>query len=96
MPPARIPDVTSQGAINIDDAQATRRGVSLDLGALGFTFWVAPVVDIHIGTLTLRDVALSAGIDRLRAEGVALPVTVRGITAGGLQLEQLTVNQITL
>lgn len=96
VPSARIPDVTSQAAVNIDDAQATRRGVSLDLGVLGFTFWVAPVVDIHIGTLRLHDVALSAGVDRLRVEGIALPVTVHGVTAGGLQLQQLTVNQITL
>ena len=88
--------MVSQGAVNIDNAQATRRGVSLDLGVLGFTFWAAPVVDIHIGTLTLSNVSLSAGIDRLRVEDVAVPVTVRGVTAGDLRLEQLTVNQISI
>lgn len=96
VPAARVPNIVSQGAINIDNAQATRRGVSLDLGVLGFTFWAAPVVDIHIGTLTLSNVALSAGIDRLRVEDVAVPVTVRGVSAGDLRLEQLTVNQISL
>ncbi len=70
-PSAQVPNVVSQGAVNIDNAQATRRGVSLDLGVLGFTFWVAPVVDIHIGTLTLSNVSLSAGIDRLRVEDVS-------------------------
>jgi hypothetical protein len=96
VPAAQVPNVVSQGAINIDDAQATRRGVSLDLGILGFTFWAAPVVDIHIGTLTLSNVSLSAGIDRLRVEDVSVPVTVRGVTAGDLRLEQLTVNQISI
>ena len=71
MPSAQVPNVVSQGAVNIDNAQATRRGVSLDLGVLGFTFWAAPVVDIHIGTLTLSNVSLSAGIDRLRVEDVS-------------------------
>ena len=96
VPAAQVPTAVSQGAINIDDAQATRRGVSLNLGVLGFTFWAAPVVDIHVETLTLSNVALSAGIDRLRVEGVSVPVTVRGVSAGGLRLEQLTVNQISL
>ena len=96
VPSAQVPNVVSQGAVNIDNAQATRRGVSLDLGILGFTFWAAPVVDIHIGTLTLSNVSLSAGIDRLRVEDVSVPVTVRGVSDGDLRLEQLTVNQISI
>jgi hypothetical protein len=96
VPAASVPNVVSQGAVNIDDAQATRRGVRLNLGILGFTFWVAPVLDIHIGTLTLSNVSASAGIDRLRVEGVSVPVTVQGVTAGDLRLDTLTVNQISL
>jgi len=96
VPAAQVPNITSQGAVDIANAQATRRGVELDLGVIGFTFWVAPVVDIHIGTLILSNVSLSAAIDRLRVEGVSLPVTVHGVSAGDLRFEQLTVNQISL
>jgi hypothetical protein len=96
VPTAQVPNIVSQGAVDIANAQATRRGVELDLGVIGFTFWVAPVVDIHIGALTLSDVSLSAAIDRLRVEGVSLPVTVHGVSAGDLKLNQLTVNQISL
>jgi hypothetical protein len=96
IPAAQIPSVVSQGAVDIEDAQATRRGVSLSLGLFGFTFWVQPVFDIHIGQLTLTDVNASASIDRLRLEGVSAPVTSRGVTMGDLQLEQLTVNQISI
>ena len=96
MPAAQVPNVVSQGAVDIANAQATRRGVELDLGVIGFTFWVAPVVDIHIGTLTLTNVSLSAAIDRLRVEGVSLPVTVHGVSAGDLRFEHLTVNQISI
>jgi len=96
IPAAQIPNVVSQGAVDIEDAQATRRGVSLSLGLFGFTFWVQPVFDIHIGQLTLTDVSASASIDRLRLEDVSAPVTIRGVTMGDLQLEQLTVNQISI
>ena len=96
VPAAQVPNVTSMGAVDIANAQATRRGVELDLGVIGFTFWAAPVVDIHIGTLILSNVSLSAAIDRLRVEGVSLPVTVHGVSAGDLRFERLTVNQISL
>jgi hypothetical protein len=96
IPSAQIPNVVSQGAVDIEDAQATRRGVRLSLGLFGFTFWVQPVFDIHIGQLTLTDVTAAASIDRLRLEDVSAPITVRGVTMGDLQLEQLTVNQISI
>jgi hypothetical protein len=96
VPATRIPNIVSTGAVNIDDAQVTRRGVRLNLGILGFTFWVRPVVDIHIGALTLGDVALSLAIEKLRLENVGVPVTVRGVSLGNLALEQVTVNQISL
>lgn len=67
---AQVPNATSQGAVDIANAQITRRGVELDLGMIGLTFGAAPVVDIHIGTLILSNVSLSAAIDRLRVEGV--------------------------
>jgi hypothetical protein len=96
IPSAQIPNVVSQGAVDIQDAQATRRGVSLSLGLFGFTFWVQPVFDIHIGQLTLSDVTAAASIERLRLEDVSAPVTIRGVMLGDLQLEQLTVNQISI
>ena len=96
IPSAQIPNVVSQGAVDIEDAQATRRGVSLSLGLFGFTFWVAPVFDIHIGQLTLSDVTAAASIERLRLEDVSAPVTIRGVRMGDLQLEQLTVNQVSI
>ncbi len=96
IPSAQIPNVVSQGAVDIENAQATRRGVRLSLGLFGFTFWVQPVFDIHIGQLTLTDVTAAASIDRLRLEDVSAPITVRGVKMGDLQLEQLTVNQISI
>jgi hypothetical protein len=96
IPSAQIPNVVSQGAVDIQDAQATRRGVSLSLGLFGFTFWVAPVFDIHIGQLTLSNVIAAASIERLRLEDVSAPVTIRGVRMGDLQLEQLTVNQVSI
>jgi hypothetical protein len=96
IPSAQIPNVVSQGAVDIQDAQATRRGVSLSLGLFGFTFWAAPVFDIHIGQLTLSDVTAAASIERLRLEEVSAPVTIHGVRMGDLQLEQLTVNQISI
>jgi hypothetical protein len=96
IPSAQIPSVVSQGAVDIDNAQATRRGVSLSLGLFGFTFWVHPVFDIHIGQLTLTDVTAAASIERLRLEDVSAPMTIRGVNLGDLQLEQLTVNQVSI
>jgi hypothetical protein len=81
--------VRSQGSVDIEGAQATRRGVSPSLGTFGFTFRVRPVFDIHIGALTLNDVSAAAAIERLRLEGLSAPVTIRGVMLGELQLEQL-------
>lgn len=96
IPAAQVPVVRSQGSVDIEGAQATRRGVSLSFGIFGFTFWVRPVFDIHIGALTLNDVSAAAAIQRLGIEGVSAPVTIRGVTLGELQLEQLTINQVSL
>jgi hypothetical protein len=96
IPSAHVPNVVSQGAVDIENAQATRRGVSLSFGLFGFTFWVQPVFDIHIGQLTLSDVTAAASIARLRLEDVSAPVTIRGVRMGDLQLEQLTVNQVSI
>jgi hypothetical protein len=41
-------------------------------------------------------VSAAAAIARLGIEGISTPVTVRGVTLGELQLEQLTINQISL
>jgi hypothetical protein len=96
IPSAQIPNVVSQGAVDIEDAQATRRGVSLSLGLFGFTFWVQPVFDIHIGQMTLSNVTAAASIQRLRLEDVRAPVTISGVMMGDLQLQELTVNQISI
>jgi hypothetical protein len=96
IPSAQVPNVVSQGAVEIEDAQATRRGVSLSLGLFGFTFWVAPIFDIHIGQLTLSNVTAAASIARLRLEDVRAPVTIRGVRMGDLRLEELTVNQVSI
>ena len=96
VPSLQIPNAASSGPVNIDDARVTRRGVALDLGVLGFTFWVQPIIDIHIGKLTLGNLSLSAGVDRLRIENLSAPVTVRDIAVGDLQLQQVTVNHISL
>jgi hypothetical protein len=96
VPSTQIPQAVSTGAVNINDVQASRRGVSLNLGVLGFTFWVQPIIDIHIETLTLGNVSLSLGIDRLRLENVSAPVILKGINLGNVELQQVTVNQISI
>lgn len=96
IPSVQIPSVVSQGAIDIEDAQASRRGVRLSLGLFGFTFWVRPVFDLHIGQLVLSDVSAATSIDRLRLEELSAPLTIRGVRMGDVQLEQLTVNQISI
>lgn len=96
VPSTNVPQIVSTGAVNVQDAQATARGVSLNLGVLGFTFWVTPVVDLSIEALTLSDIALALAVDKLRVEGVSAPLVVKGVSIGDLALEQVTVKQISL
>jgi hypothetical protein len=46
--------------------------------------------------LTLDDITLRASLGALRLEGITSPVTLRDIALGDVQLQQVTVNQITI
>jgi len=94
IPSTSIPDVQS-GAFGID-AQATSRGLKVDFGIFGFTFWVTPIVHMHIGSMTLHDLGLSANVGSIDVQNIHVPLDVKGITLKTLKLHNLTVTDVSL
>lgn len=97
LPSVSVPNVVSQGGVTIDDITASRRGPpALDLGFLRVQVFVQPILDLQIGTLLLSDIEASAAIGRLRLEGLSAPLSIRGLRLGDLELDEVTVNQVSL
>lgn len=97
LPDVDAPRVSSVGAVDIENARASRRELTLvDIGILRITLFAEPTLHIHIGALTLNDLSASSVIDRIRLEDISAPITVRDITLGDLMLEEITVNQVTV
>ena len=98
IPAVQVPRVASNGPVNIFDLQPREPCPigGLDLGIFGFSIAVKPYVHLQIGVLTLDDITLQASLGGLRLEGITSPVTLRDITLGNVQLQQVTVNQITI
>jgi hypothetical protein len=94
IPSTSIPDVQS-GAFGLD-AQASSRGLKVDFGIFGFTFWVTPIVHMHVGAMTLHDLGLSANVGSIAVQNVHVPLDVKGITLKTLKLDNLTVTDVTL
>jgi hypothetical protein len=82
------------GAIAIDGV-ATKRGVSVNFGIFGFTFWIQPVAHMSIGSMLLQDVTFSANINKVDIENVTVPIDIRGIRLKDIDLNQVDVNNIS-
>ena len=54
-------------------------------------FWieVKPTLVVHIGNLKLEGLTVSTEVGRLRLEKLAVPLTVTGVHAQGVTLEEL-------
>jgi hypothetical protein len=94
VPSTSIPDVSS-GAFGLD-AQASSRSFSLNFGIFGFTLTVTPVVHMHVGAMTLHNLSLAAHVGQAAVENVRLPVEVRSILLKTLQLDDVSVTNVSL
>ncbi|MBD3185144.1 hypothetical protein GF312_22885 [Candidatus Poribacteria bacterium] len=92
--PAASADNIQSDAILIDGV-ATKRGISVNFGIFGFTFWVQPVAHMSIGSMLLQDVTLSANIDQAMIESISVPIDIRGIVLKDVELRQINVNNIS-
>lgn len=94
IPSTAIPDVQS-GAFGLD-AQASSRGLKVDLGIFGFTITVTPVVHMYVGAMTLHDLGLAAAVGSIDVQNIHVPLDVKGITLKTLNLHNLTVTNVSL
>lgn len=92
--PSAVAGTIQSGPIDVDGV-ATRRGVGVNFGIFGVTFWVQPVAHINIDSLTLQDVSLSAAINQAKIENVTIPVDIRGIKLKDIEINQVEINNIT-
>ena len=94
IPSAQVNNITTGGFNFV--AQASSRSIGADLGILGIKLIVTPKLHMDVGTMAINDVTLSAVVNKLRVENIALPITVRGISLKDLELQTVTVGEISL
>jgi len=77
------------------DGSASKKGINVNLGVLGFKFWVEPVAHINIASMTLQDVKLNAIINMANIEDISIPIDIRGITVKGVDINNIDINDIS-
>jgi hypothetical protein len=77
------------------DGMPSRRGVDVNLGIFGFTFWIQPIAHIQISKLLMQDVHLTASIPQVSLENMHIPVDVQGISMTDLRVNNLDITDIT-
>ena len=98
LPAASAPSIESEGLIFVPDVRTDSR----TSGWFGFggiasvRVVVTPELDIRIERLVLQNLTASASVDTLQVQNVSAPVSLRNVSLGGLQLEQLTIERITV
>lgn len=96
LPSATAPHIESEGLITVPQATASQRVVPFSLGVIGFDFRLRPVLDLVIERLVIENLSASASIEALDIHNVASPITISNVQLDGLELEQLTIDRITL
>lgn len=93
IPDVDMPSITSGSFGTV--AEASTRSITANLGILKVTLAVSPVVHLDIGSMSISDAKLSASIEELVLNGISLPVSLEGISASGLDLNDVKVEQVT-
>lgn len=93
IPDVDLPSVTSGSFGTV--AQASTRSITANLGILKVTLAVSPVVHLDIGSMSISDAKLSASIEELALNGISLPVSLEGLSASGLDLNDVKVEKVT-
>jgi hypothetical protein len=77
------------------DGIATKRGIGVDLGFVGFTVFVQPIAHMFIGSMLFQNVNLSAIVNQARIENIHVPIDVRGITIKDIELIDVNVTDVS-
>jgi hypothetical protein len=96
LPAASAPLIESEGLIRVPQATASQRVVPFSLGVIGFDFRMRPVLDMFIDRMVIENLTAWASVETLQVRNVSAPVALRNVSLDGLQLEQLTIQRITV
>ena len=97
IPSVEVPTVESTSPINVENATSdVVPSIPIDLGILVLTIRVTPTMDLNIERLELADMQAASSIDKITLQNIASPVLVKDVTVGGINLDQVTVNQVSL
>lgn len=94
IPAAQADDITTGGFNFL--AQASSRSLGVNLGILSIRIVVTPKVHLDVGSMAINDVSLSATANRLRVEGIEIPVNVKGIAMRDVILQTVKIGEIAL
>jgi hypothetical protein len=98
IPEVAIPDVGSPEPVTLMDIQTeTFEAPVFKIGDVFKAIFVAtPVLHLQIGELVLSELRANASIGAVRVEGLTTPVSVQGVRLGGLTLDQLSAEGISV
>lgn len=98
IPEVSIPDVGSPEPVTLMDIQTeTFEAPVFKIGDIFKAIFVAtPVLHLQIGELVLSELHADASIGSVRVEGLSTPVSVEGVRLGGLTLDGLAAEGISV
>jgi hypothetical protein len=95
IPSVTTADVQTTAAIGFN-GNASQQGLGLSLGVFGGTFDVTPTAYVSIGALELQGVSLSGSVTKAILDNIGVPVDLRGINLGAIDIGRITAANITL
>ncbi len=93
IPEVNLPSITSGNIATA--AHPSTHSITANLGILKVTLSVSPVVHLDIGSMSISDAKLGANIGEVSLNEISLPVTLEGLSASGVDLNEVRVDKIT-
>jgi hypothetical protein len=96
LPSAGAGDIQSAAPITINNIVASAQGIGANLGIFGISIMVTPIINTHIGSLTLNGVSISGSVANAEIQNVSVPIVISGIDLQTITIGAIDVNNIKL
>jgi len=95
IPSATVADIQGAAPVGVSGT-ASPQGLTLNLGVLGGTLNVTPTAFVSIGALQLQGVALSGSVTQAILQNIGVPVDLKGIHLGSIDIGEINAANISL
>jgi hypothetical protein len=97
LPAASVPRVESEGLILVRDVTSSPwQSPSFGFGPAGIRVRLEPKFHMFIERMVIQNLTASASVETIQVRNISAPAALRDVRLDGLQLEQLTIERITV